>query len=250
MDGDRGNMKWVLVRGDGQYSLGTFDGTGFHEETSRFPCNVGPDFYATQTWANTETGDGRRVQAAWLRGDFSDMPFNQQVTFPCELTLRSTPNGIRLFREPIRELATLHKNQDQWSDQVVKSGETLPLEPCGDAFHVQAEVTLPPGARLTFNLRGANVVLTSKTLESATAPRPVAEQVKYVEFLVDRGSVEVFVNHGELSGSRFFVPTRSGLSVRAEGGNAVIRSLRVFSLDTIWPGNSPPRQAASVHGVP
>ena len=64
------------------------------------------------------------------------MPFNQQVTFPCELTLRSTPDGVRLFREPIRELATLHNNQDTWSNQTVQSEETLPLEPWGDAFHI------------------------------------------------------------------------------------------------------------------
>ncbi len=245
VDGDRGNMKWVLVRGDGRYSVGTFNGTEFQEETDRFPCSVGPDFYATQTWGNTETGDGRRIQAAWLRGNFSDMPFNQQVTFPCELTLRSTPHGIRLFREPIRELATLHKSQDTWSDQTVESGETLPLEPWGDTFHVQAEVTIPPGAKLTFNLRGATVVLTSTTIESATAPKAVGEQIKYVEFLVDRGSVETFVNHGEISGSRFFVPTRDGLSVRAEGGAAVIHSLHIFSLGSIWQGGSTPTAAAT-----
>ena len=238
VDGDHGNMKWVLVRGDGKYSVGTFNGTEFQEETARFPCNIGPNFYATQTWANTDTGDGRRIQAAWLQGNFSDMPFNQQVTFPCELTLRSTPNGIRLFREPVRELATLHKNQDQWSNQTLKSGEALPLELWGDTFHVQAEVTIPAGAKLIFDFRGATVVLTSTTIQSATTPKAVAEQVKYVEFLVDRGSVETFVNHGEVSGSRFFVPTQNGLSVRAEGGTAVIDSLRVFSLDSIWPGNA------------
>ncbi len=131
VDGDRGNMKWVLVRGDGKYSVGTFNGTEFHEETGRFPCNIGPNFYATQTWGNTETGDGRRIQAAWLQGNFSDMPFNQQVTFPCELTLRSTPNGVRLFREPVRELATLHKTQDTWSDQTVKSGRNIAVGTVG-----------------------------------------------------------------------------------------------------------------------
>ena len=234
VDGDGGNMKWVLVRGDGRYSIGTFNGTEFREETDRFPCNIGPDFYATQTWRNTETGDGRRIQAAWLKGCFSDMPFSQQVTFPCELTLRSTPNGIRLFREPIRELTNLHISQDTWSDQTVKSGENLALEPWGDMFRVQAEVTIPRGAKLTFNLRGATVVLTSTTIESATAPKAVAKEVKYVEFLVDRRSVEAFVNHGEISGSRFFVPTQDGLSVKAEGGPVAIHSLLIFSLDSIW----------------
>ena len=244
VDGDRGSRKWVLVRGDGRYSVGTFNGTEFREETARFPCNVGPNFYATQTWGNTDTGDGRRIQAAWLQGNFSDMPFNQQVSFPCELTLRSMPDGIRLFREPIRELATLHRSQDTWSDRTVVDGETLPLEPWGDAFHVQAEVAIPPGAKLTFNLRGAAVVLTSTTIASGTAPKAVAEQINSVEFLVDQGSVESFVNHGEVSGSRFFVPTQDGLSVRAEGGAVVIHSLLVFSLGSIWQENAAPATSA------
>ena len=96
VDGNRDQMKWVLIQGNGRYSLGMFDGTQFKEETTRFSCDIGPNFYATQTWGNTETGDGRRIQAAWMRDStFPEMPFNQQVSFPCELTLRSTPNGRR-----------------------------------------------------------------------------------------------------------------------------------------------------------
>jgi len=84
-------MKWVLIQGNGNYSIGTFDGTEFKEETARYACDIGPTFYATQTWGNTDTGDGRRIQAAWMRDStFPEMPFNQQVSFPCELTLRST----------------------------------------------------------------------------------------------------------------------------------------------------------------
>ena len=32
------------------------------------------------------------------------MPFNQQLSFPCELTLRSTPRGPRLFKWPVKEI--------------------------------------------------------------------------------------------------------------------------------------------------
>ena len=65
----RGDLKWVLIQGNGNYSIGTFNGTEFQEETGRQPCDVGPNFYATQSWHNTETGDGRRIQAAWMRRD-------------------------------------------------------------------------------------------------------------------------------------------------------------------------------------
>ena len=231
----RNNMKWVLIQGSGQYSIGSFDGTEFKEETTRFPCDIGPNFYATQTWANTDTGDGRRIQTAWMRGStFPEMPFNQQVSFPCELTLRSTPNGPRLFREPIREITLLHRGQDAWENRTLTPGEVLPLEPSGRLLHIHAEVSIPEGAKLTFNIRGVPVVLTSTTVESGTHPAVVADRVKTVEILVDRASIETFVNRGEISSSRFVLPKENGLSVKAEGGPVTIQSLNVNQLGSAW----------------
>jgi sucrose-6-phosphate hydrolase SacC (GH32 family) len=235
VDGNRNNMKWVLVQGNGQYSIGSFNGTEFKEEAGRFACDVGPNFYATQTWGNVETGDGRRIQAAWMRfSHFPDMPFNQQVSFPCELTLRTTPNGPRIFREPIREIALLHQSTDTWTNRTLKPTEVLPLEPSGRSFHIKAEVGIPEGARLSFNIRGVPVVLTSKTIQSGARPAPVADQIKSVEILVDRASIEAFVNHGEISSSRFVLPVESGLSVKAEGGPVSIQSLTIYQLNPAW----------------
>jgi len=235
VDGNRNNMKWVLIQGSGQYSIGSFDGAEFKEETARYSCDIGPNFYATQTWGNTDTGDGRRIQAAWMRGStFPDMPFNQQVSFPCELTLRSTPNGPRVFREPIREIALLHRGQDTWTNRALKADEVLPLEPWGRLFHIQAEVSIPEGAKLTFNIRGVPLVLTSKTIESGTPPASVADQIKTVEILVDRTSIEAFVNRGEISSTRFVLPNENGLSVKAEGAPIAIQSLIIYQLNPAW----------------
>ncbi len=235
LDGNHSNMKWVLIQGNGHYSIGTFDGAEFKEETARFPCDIGPNFYATQTWGNTDTGDGRRIQAAWMRGSsFPDMPFNQQVTFPCELTLRGTPNGPRLFRLPIPEIALLHRGADTWTNRTLKADEVLPLEPAGRLFHIQAGVSIPQGARLTFNLRGVPLVLTSGTMACGANPAPVSGQIKTVEILVDRASIEAFVNRGEISCTRFVLPDANGLSVKAEGGNVAIPSLAIYPLNSAW----------------
>src|ERR1019366_7878848 len=137
---------------------------------------------ATQTWGNTETGDGRRIQAAWMRGpNFPDMPFNQQVSFPCELTLRSTLSGPRIFREPIKEIALLHAGQDAWTNRTLKANEVLLLEPSGRQFHIQAAVSIPEGSKLNFNIRGTPLVLTSKSIESGTRPVSVSNEIKTVE---------------------------------------------------------------------
>jgi len=234
VDGNRDQMKWVLIQGNGKYSIGSFDGTEFKEETGRYACDLG-DFYATQTWGNTETGDGRRIQAAWMRfSHFPDMPFSQQVTFPCELTLRSTPNGLRIFREPIRELALLHSGEDTWANRTLKADSHLPLEPSGRLFHIKAAVSIPEGAELTFNIRGTPVVLTSKTIRCGNNPASVADKIKTVEILVDRTSIEVFVNRGEISLTRFVLFKENGLSLKAKGGPIAIESLTVYPLSPAW----------------
>jgi sucrose-6-phosphate hydrolase SacC (GH32 family) len=240
VDGQPNQMKWVLIQGNGNYSIGTFDGVEFKEETGRRPCDVGPNFYATESWANTETGDGRRIQTAWMRGsDFPDMPFNQQISFPCELTLHRTPGGLRIFREPVRELATLHRDADTWTHRVLRANETLPLEPAGQLFQIQATVSLPKGTKLIFDINGNSVVLTATSLESGGQTVPTESEVRYVEILVDRGSIETFLNHGELSSTRFALPNASGLSLRSENGPATIESLSVYTLNSAWATGSP-----------
>lgn len=235
LDGNPKNKKWVLIQGSGNYSIGSFDGFEFKEETKRYPCDIGPNFYATQTWANTETGDGRRIQAAWMRGAaFPDMPFNQMISFPCELTLRSTPSGPRIFREPIREIQSLQKSPQKWTDQTLRTGEELTLEPSGDLYRLQAEMDIPEGARLIFDLRGETVVLTRDGIQSGPATGSTQGPLKSVEILLDRTSVEAFVNRGEISATRFVLPKKNGLSLRAEGGAVTIRSLAVYPLKSAW----------------
>jgi sucrose-6-phosphate hydrolase SacC (GH32 family) len=235
IDGDRKQMKWVLIQGNGNYSIGTFDGTEFKEETERHPCDVGPNFYATQSWHNTDTGDGRRIQTAWMRGsNFPDMPFSQQISFPCELTLRNTPKGLRVYRKPIAEITSLHQTPDTWMNRTLQANHELALEPSGRLFHIKATLDIAEGAKAIFNLRGNQVVLTAKTVQSGNPAVEVFDKVQTVEMLVDVGSIETFVNDGEISSTRFALPRENKISVKAEGGAVQLKSLEVYPLESAW----------------
>ena len=167
-------------------------------------------------------------------GVYPDMPFNQQVSFPCELTLHSTPNGPRLFRLPIREIATLHKHLDTWSNLSLQPGKKLDLNEPSDLFHVKMNVNIPEGATLTFNIRGIPLILTHQAVACKTGPQAVSGTLTTVEILIDRTSIEVFANHGEVSSSTCFLPDSSGLSLESDGGPVTVPTLSVYQLNSAW----------------
>ncbi|WP_193212593.1 glycoside hydrolase family 32 protein [Luteolibacter marinus] len=228
--------KWALIHADGKYSLGTFDGREFKEETPRYTSDLGGhNFYATQTFDNTDKADGRRIQLAWMRGsDFPGMPFSQQVSFPCELTLHETPAGLRLFRNPVREIEKLHGAGKNWNSRTLEAGGKLQLAGAGELFHLKAEVSIPEGSRLEFSLRGHPVTVTTSAVDSGNGTHATQGPVRNLEILLDRASVETFANDGEYSCTRYFQPSAEGLTVTAQGGTVELKSIELHELKSIW----------------
>jgi sucrose-6-phosphate hydrolase SacC (GH32 family) len=236
IDGDKSRKKWVLIQGNGQYSIGTFDGKEFKQEGRRGICDYGSNFYATQSWSNTETGDGRRIQVAWMRGaNFPDMPFSQMISFPCELTLRTTRLGLQVLREPIKEVAKLHGSKQSWKSKTLASGELLPMAKQGDLYRMVADVNIPARCGLTLSVGLNTVDFGPNWVASRTEEIYVAEGIKHIEVLIDRGSIEVFVNHGQVSITRFATPLGKEISLKATGNEVAVESLELFKLKSAWP---------------
>ena len=238
LDGDNTKMKWVVVRGNGKYSVGGFDGVKFTEETPQIPGDSGPNFYAAQTWENMKTGDGRRIQIAWMQnyaGGYPNMPFNQQLTFPREFTLHATPEGPRLFREPIKEIALLHGTESDWTNRDLAAHSSLVLRSQGESFHILADLKIPEGTTLSFRLCGARLNLTHAAMQCISDGKvPVSGELTHVEILVDRTSIEVFANHGEASLSRLILPQNEGIWIECSGGSVTLASLKVFDVHSAW----------------
>jgi fructan beta-fructosidase len=116
VDGDENNKKWVLTAANSSYSIGSFDGTTFTPEFSDIPDVQGKGFYAAQTFSDISQEDGRRIQIGWIRADSPGMPFNQLMSLPSVLSLKSTTDGPRLARTPIEELKKLRDGAETHSD--------------------------------------------------------------------------------------------------------------------------------------
>ena len=235
------NTRWVFVGGNGNYMLGRFDGTAFTPETEALRSDWGASFYATQTYSDIAKEDGRRIQIAWMNGGkYPGMPFNQQMTFPCVLTLRTFPEGIRMCRMPVEEIALLRDQEHLWQDVSLQPGNDLLSGLSGELFEIRAEFESGNAAEFGINVRGTSINYSAKEnkltcLERQADLQPVANRIRLC-ILVDRTSIEVFGNDGKVSMSSCFLPRAEdmNLAIDSSGGCAKIIKLEVYSLRSAW----------------
>ena len=264
VDGDASNTKWVFWGAAGVYRLGNFDGSTMTFETDAIKCELGPNGYAAQTWSDIPAEDGRCLQISWmLRGQYPDMPFNQQLSFPVELTLRTTGRGIRLCREPVRELELLHSDRlHVWENELIESGmnrralfrrygpsfqdhidELAPLIPdtAWDLFHIRADIELLDANSFGVIIRGHDLRYHARdrqfTWGDHTVPAEPDEDSRLrLQILVDRTSMELFAGTGEISASFCFLPAAADVPLEfyAEEGRVRFASLTIIELGSAW----------------
>jgi len=250
VDGDKRNTRWVLYDARFMYWIGSFDGRTFKPEAGPLKGEHGGNFYAAQTWScpaagSTEPANIRRVQIGWMRGSNfpkKGMPFNQQMSFPCRLTLRKTGKGIRLFRYPIKEIETLHDKQFKLAGHTLRPGENPLAEVTGDLFDIDMEVE-PGAAEFGIRLHGQTIAYAGGKVSclGRTAGVSPAGGKLALRILVDRASIEVYANGGEVSLTSFFLPKEkeTGLELYAKGGSVRVRSLTVTKLKSAWASDAP-----------
>jgi sucrose-6-phosphate hydrolase SacC (GH32 family) len=242
VDGNSKNTKWVFWAGNGNYLIGVFDGTTFTKEAGPFRFEHGNNYYAAQSYSDIPKEDGRRIQIAWMAGGkYPRMPFNQQMSFPSVLTLRTFPEGIRMCRQPVKEIENIHGKQHTWNNLTLKAGDNPLKDISGDLFDIRAEFEPGEAVEVSFTIRGTPVVYDVKKklvifLGKTANLEPVDGKVK-LQILVDRSSIEVIGNDGKMSMSSCFLPPSDNkkLALGAKGGTAQVKSLEVWELKSAWP---------------
>lgn len=233
--------KWVFTAANGHYVVGDFDGTAFKPEGGPLTADYGANYYAVQSYSDIPASDGRRIQIAWMNGgNYPEMPFNQQMSFPCILTLHRTPEGLHLYRWPAQEIHSLYGPAHTWHKLILHPDEN-PLQALkGDLFDIQADFEVGESTALGFRVRGQEVRYDVKqktvTAVGKTAPLETENGHIRLRLLVDRTSLEVFGNDGKLSMTSCMLPSPDdhSLSVFAEGGAVTLSSLQVHPLHSAW----------------
>lgn len=238
--GNPQEKKWVLTAANSDYLIGQFDGKKFTPESAKLAGQRGVGFYAAQTYSDIPPADGRRIQIGWLRSTMPGMPFNQMMAFPCSLTLVSTPAGLRLCHQPVREIRSLYGQQYQWRHLKLTPGKNPLAGIHGRLFDLRAAFAPGRAKTLRFNVRGEPVIYSvadqTLTCHGITNSLPLLDGKVHIQILVDRTSVEIFGNHGLL-----YMPMaitcpvhNESLTVDVTGGPALFDSLWLCKLKSIW----------------
>ncbi|WP_127580332.1 glycoside hydrolase family 32 protein [Paenibacillus koleovorans] len=241
VDGDVNNRKWVLLGVQGTYMLGEFDGHHFVSEAGLITFEYGTHFSATQSFAHSPDGYMRRVQLAWMRfGLYPDMPFNQQLTFPCELTLRNTRNGVRMFRNPAKEIEMLRDREQGWTNLLLSQDTPLIPELEGRLFDIELEIDLQDAEKIGLRIHDETIRYNAKDRYLKCFGKSVRTNLQgtilKLRILVDVTSIEIFVQDGEFTFSACYIQDFGSkpFELYAAGGTAFIKQLSIWELKSMY----------------
>jgi len=281
--------KWVLLLnlnpggpqgGSGtQYFVGDFDGERFTLDDS-FAANLhehpavwldwGRDNYAGVTWSDIPRADGRRIFIGWMSNwDYAQQvptqPWRSAMTLPRTLQLHRTPAGLRVYSEPVAELAKLR------AESVAVAGTrvagTLDLGARAAFPIATSEVTLrfdvgdmsaTEFGILLSNARGEQYRIGFDTTANAwysdrrragahdfsdkfadrihRAPRQAGGDSLVMHLYFDVASVELFADGGATVMTDIYFPTEpfDRMTLYADGGSVILHDASIARIKSIW----------------
>ena len=255
-EGEKLKKKWLIFDGSLDYEVGSFDGNAFKAEQAKRNHKLG-QWNAAQTF-NNMPGD-RRVIIGWLTGSQfpnKGMPFAQQLTFPAELSIRDTGNGIQMYRWPIDEIKTLYGKTWKLPADISPSEANEKLKDINlEAMDLSLEFKPDEAEDMLMKIRGSTlrydaakkqIEVSGKTQATRPRGRKVAKKdmmkdavnedgtVK-LRILVDRGSLEVFLNEGVTVLTHSIIHELDDTKIVFEGGGkAVIKSMEINEVTSSW----------------
>lgn len=184
--------------------------------------DMGFDFYAPQTF---EAPDGRRLLIGWM--GIGDIPYSNPtvalgyqhcLTLPREITADEEGN---LMQNPVRELQVLRKNVRRVKD---KETVTLPLpfdftaDVCGSFCVIFEDALRLNWDGSIFEMRFTDEDLGGKR----TVRKTILEKCADIRIIVDKSSLEIYLDGGRKVLSSRFYPNADEIRVSMQGFEAEI----------------------------
>jgi fructan beta-fructosidase len=249
LDGDKTKMKWILQDANGSYLVGQFDGKKFTPEQDRLVMDVGPDFYAAQSFFPLNMPTSTLIQIAWndhWNGGIGEKPWKRNATFPVEVGMVTYDGKMRLTRRPIPAIKGLYTDTKKWVNETIHcscQNKNILAGVASKTFDLRAEFDLngATGREIEFKIanRAINYSIERQELMGKRL-RPDANKRLKIRMLVDWSQLEIFAAGGVFSYSQQFpfTPDDSSLKLYTNGGEVKLVSLELNEVKRTWPGKA------------
>ncbi|MCD7034287.1 glycoside hydrolase family 32 protein [Metabacillus sp. GX 13764] len=259
--------KWVLFVSHGdspygsrtQYFVGDFDGHSFKPSCMDHKVkwlDSGKDNYAGVTWS--DMADGRRIYIGWMNNwrYANEIPahgWRGAMTLPRELFLSSKD---LLIQKPIKELENLRNEPIHMKNQLLAPDKDLLVNFQGNTCEMIVEFEFESGKdfgiRVFKSDNKETVIGYHVEKEEVYMDRRNSGETSFNEFFssidcavikapnhrmkfqvfVDRSSIEVFVNNGEMAMTSLVFPDlfSKGIELFSNGGNVKLLTLDLYPL--------------------
>ena len=249
LDGDKNKMKWVLQDANGSYLVGRFDGEKFTPDQEKLVMDVGPDFYAAQTFFRPNMPTKELIQIAWndhWNGGIGEKPWERNATFPVEVGLVTYDGKMRVTRTPIPAIESLYESTKKWANETIQcscQGKNILAGAASKKFDLTAEFDLSGATARELEFKIANKTINyniEKQELMGKSLKPDANNRLKIRMLVDWSQLEVFAANGVFSYSQQFpfTPDDSSLNLYANGGEVKLVSLELNEVARTWPGKA------------
>ncbi len=254
-----------------QYFVGRFDGHRFLPEAGA-PSDAaaaawidyGTDDYAGSTWSGNRPGDARQLFLGWMSNwQYGNVVpterWRSAFTVPRELTLVRTGAGFRVRSLPVMELAALRTGGTIRTRTVSNEAELTAPETMTGLYELDLTLSTRRAKRVEVafsnDLGQRTVLRIDKTEHRYEVDRTASGTVDFSpEFasvqtaplagdgaqvtltaLVDRSSIELFIDGGETVFTTLVFPSTPYTKIRVRGDVPVlIDGSKVFGMKSIW----------------
>jgi fructan beta-fructosidase len=253
-----------------QYFVGDFDGTTFTNDNPKDKIlwlDYGRDNYAGVTWSNIPESDGRTIFIGWMSNwKYANVVptevWRSANTLPRTLQLQQSAEGLRLVSLPVKEFYTLALKSEEVSGKEITdsldlsssltelSTYLLDIEISGadqSGFVIELENEVKQKVLFGYSPQEGNRFYLDRNMSGKNdysinfpgkhyAPRVLASPDVKLKMIVDRSSIEVFVDGGLTVFTDLVFPDKvfSKLKIKSQGKVVKLASAKVTAIDTIW----------------
>jgi fructan beta-fructosidase len=244
-----------------QYFIGNFDGENFvceqpAENAPALWLDYGKDHYAMVTWANAP--DNRKIGIAWMSNweyanDTPTEKFRGAMSVPRELTLVNENGKYLLTNFPVKEVEKLRGEASNFSDIKMAESRAIKNLPASGVYEILLDFEKQNAQKFGFILKNSKDEKVTLSFDfeqnrftidrtksgivgfherfAAVTVAPLAVKNAYrLRVLVDKCSVEAFLNGGEVAMTNLVFPNELYNEIEFLGDAVKINNLKIIKV--------------------